>query len=573
MTTPTATSAALLAAGGAYVALALLELRRADGRYLAARLLALAAAVAALAALALMPARTVRRAGARAVLLTGGAGAAEAARIADSAGASHVIRLADSTRDAEALEARLPAVRELVVVGWGLDSARLPEFAGLTVSFVPSPLPPGVIQAAWPEQITEGDAFVVQGRLKEAGGAVSLVAPDGSADSVRAADDGSFTLRLRPRARGFTRFLLRSAAATDTIGVQVAGPHPLRLLVLRGAPDYESSRLRDWVSRRGGSVAMRTRISAGRRRTERINTGSELPERITAPLLRQFDVAAIDAASLRALSPAERAALDAAVRDEGLGLLVDPESPPFGAFAGRAGSRSGRIRLGAELAPAVTLSPAALRGRSAVPGTAGAGLFRDEAGNIVAEWRPQGAGRVGTTLVRNPSRWTLGGEPELFDRYWASLLGALARPGPAWALSGGGISRPGEPVRLQREGEAIGQAIVLRPDGAADTVALDPGADSASSAGIYWPRSAGRHLVPGNPDSAWFYVPPAGTWTGVRAARSVDATMAWAALHGPEAGSPARDAGREPYPRWWFVGLFLAAAGWLWWERRRVTAG
>jgi len=570
---PAAAAAVILAAVGAYAALAFLELRRVDRRHLAARLVALAAAVAALAALSLTPARTVRRSGTRAVLLTDGAGAAEAARIADSAHAALVIRLADSTRDAEGIKARLPAVRELVVVGWGLDSARLPELAGLAVSFVPSPLPPGVIHAAWPGQVTEGDELVVRGRLKDAGGAVSLVAPDGSADSMRAGDDGSFTLRLRPRARGFTRFLLRSAAATDTIGVQVARQRPLRLLVLRSAPDYESSRLRDWVSRRGGSVAMRTRISAGRRRTEGINTSGELPERITAALLRQFDIAAIDAASLRALSPTERSALDVAVRDEGLGLLVDAESPPFGASAGPAGSRSSRIRLGAGLAPAVTLSPAALHGRNAVPGAARSVLFRDEAGNPVAEWRPQGAGRIATTLVENPSRWTLGGERELFDRYWAGLLGALARPGPAWAISGAGISRPGEPVRLRRQGEVVRQAIVLRPDGAADTVALDPGADSTEWAGVYWPRSAGRHLVPGSPDSAWFSVAAPGTWAGMRAARSIDATMAWAALHGPGAGSPAGDADREPYPRWWFVGVFLAGASWLWWERRRVTAG
>ena len=571
MTTSVA-AATILAAAGAYAALASLELRRTDRRHLAARLVALAVAVAALAALALAPSRAGRRAGTRAVLLTEGARATDAARIADSAGAALVIRLADSTRDAEGIRARLPAVRELVVAGWGLDSARLPGLEGLAVSFAPSPLPPGVVQADWPARITEGDELVVRGRLNAAGSVVSLAAPDGSADSARAGDDGTFTLRLRPRAPGFTRFLLRTAAATDTIAVQVSPPRPIRLLLLRGAPDYESSRLRDWVSRRGGTVAMRTRISAGRRRTERVNTGVELPERITASLLRQFDVAAIDAGSLRALSPAERSALALAVREDGLGLLVDPESPPFEVAAGPAGSRSSRIRLAGELAPAVTLSPRMLR--SPTPAAAaGAVLFRDEAGNPVAEWCPQGAGRVATTLVRNPSRWTLGGERELFDRYWAALIGALARPAPAWNISGSGISLPGEPVRLERQGEVIDRATVLRPGGAADTVVFDPGADSASSAAIYWPRSAGRHLLPGSPDSTWFDVAAVTGWTGVRAARRVEATMAWAALHGPAAGPPVSDADREPYPRWWFVGAFLAAASWLWWERRRVTAG
>lgn len=558
-----------LAALAAYVALALLEHRRPDRRNLAARLLALAVAVAALAALALSPARTVHRAGTRAVLLTDGATAADAERIADSAGASLVLRLADSTPDAAAIRARAPAVRELIVAGWGLDSARLPGFVGFAMHFVPSPLPPGLVDARWPARIVAGEALVARGRLSGPG-TVRLEGADGSADSAIATADGSFALQVTPRERGFAQLLLRAGTRTDTLGVQVAAPPPLRLLLLQSAPDYEASRLRDWVARRGGRVAMRTRISAGRWRTERVNTGVGPLEPLTASLLDGFDVVAIDEGSRRALSGAERSALDSAVRHEGLGLLVDPRSPPFDSPAGAIAPRSARLRLGGALAPGVLLSPPALRAGAGGGIARGTPIVLDESGRTVAEWRPRGAGRIATTLVRNPSRWTLGGDRAFFDRYWAELLGAVARPAPAW-VTAGGVPAPGEPIRLARRGEVLAAATVARPDGVLDTVSLDAAPDSSGAEGVYWPRLAGPHRIMGGGDTAWVRIGGPESWPGVRATRRREATMAWAALQGPDPAPAAETPLPVPLPRWWFLALFTAAAGWLWWERRRTV--
>lgn len=567
MTVPLAAGAVAPVALGAYLALAFLELRRPDRRHRTGRLVALAAAVVALALLALAPARMIRRLGTRAVLLTEGATESDAARAADSAGAALVIRLADSTANAAAIRTRLPSVAELLVVGWGIDSARLPEFSGFDMRFLPAPLPRGVVEARWPARIVEGDELVVRGRVNRQG-PVYLTGADGSVDSAVAADDGEFALCSVPRSRGFATLLLRAGPDTETVAVHVSPAPPIRLLVLQSSPDYESSRLRDWVARRGGSVAMRTLVSSGRWRRERVNTDAGPLDPLTPALLRRFDVAAIDAEALRTMPRAARAALDAAVHDEGLGLLVDPVAPPFDAPKTAAGTRAARIRIGPALTAAVTLSPPALRDHAA-RGV----LFRDESGRAVAEWRIQGAGRVASSLVRNPSRWTLGGDRELFDRYWSGLLGAVARPAPSWALGATSFAGPGEPIRISRLGEVVGRAIIRRPDGASDTVALEAGADSGSSDGVYHPRVAGRHLIANAPDTAGFDVQAPDAWRGVRAARRREATLAWTALReletGPSRGPPAR----EPYPRWWFLALFLCGAGYLWRERRSVSRG
>ena len=76
---------------------------------------------------------------------------------------------------------------------------------------------------------------------------------------------------------------------------------------------------------------MRTLVSSGRWRTERVNTDAGPLDPLTPALLRRFDVVAIDAEAIRTMPRAARAVLDAAVHDEGLGLLVDPVAPPFDA--------------------------------------------------------------------------------------------------------------------------------------------------------------------------------------------------------------------------------------------------
>ena len=548
-----------------FAALASLELRRPDRRHRALRVAAVAAAVAGLATMLIQPSRSVRRAGGRAVLLTEGASGADAARIADSAGAAHVIRLADSTADAAGIRARLPGVSELVVTGWGLDRARLAEFAEFGMTFVPSPLPDGVTHAEWPARIADGDELVVTGRVNGVRGHAFLAAVDGSADSAPVSPDSSFTLRVLPGPRGPTQLLLRAGGVTDTVHALVVPPRPLRLLVLRAAPDFESSRLRDWVAGRGGSVAMRIRISTGRWRTEQVNARFPPLTPLAAGSLSRFDVVVIDAASWRGLSASERGALDRAVRDEGLGMIVDAVTPPFAAAARSGGAVPARVRLGTVLTPVVTLEPVTLAVR---PGTAT--LVRDEHRRPVVQWRALGAGRVATSLVANPSRWQRAGEPELFERYWADLLGVVARPAARWAMETMDLPLAGSPIRISRLGELAGHAVIQRPDAALDTVVLATRLDSSGADGIYWPRLAGTHLVAGAGDTATFLVHGAGAWRAMRAARRRDATLAWTALRAQAPRSGMQAPVREPYPRWWFFTLFLAGATGLWWERRRM---
>ncbi len=90
-----------------------------------------------------------------------------------------------------------------------------------------------------------------------------------------------FSLEAVPRQAG--RYLYRlvlveasgDTLAVEPFGVSVEAPVPLRVLVLQGAPRFETRYLKNWLAEEGGRMVIRSTISRDRYRTEFLN----LPER------------------------------------------------------------------------------------------------------------------------------------------------------------------------------------------------------------------------------------------------------------------------------------------------------
>ena len=571
--------AVFVAATAAMAVLAWLEVRRKDRRRLPWRLVATAVAVIALVALAVAPSRTLSLPGGTVVIATEGASGALVEAAADSAGGARVVRLADSIPDAGALRRRIPAATRIVAVGWGLDDGDLARLEGLALEHRTAPLPDGIREIDAPARIALGGTVEIRGVVGTAAARVHLDDAAGPADSARADSAGAFVVRHRPRVEGVARYVLRTGrSAAETLGVDVVARRAPAVLILEAMPGFETSRLRDWIARRGGAVAIRTAISRGRTRVEQVNRAGPLG-RITGELLAGFDLVVADGASLAALPAGERAAIERAVREAGLGVYLRADEA---LLAGRGGSlarfawvragdpegRRSRLRwtgTGGASSTGIAVGPHALRDEFGV-----ATIVRDAAGRAVTQWRPMGAGRIGVSLVQAPSRWMLEGERESFDGYWSLVVSSLARPRPEWAVEGAAPAFVDQPVVIARGGEIAEQAVIEQPDGSRDTAYLVATGDSSRWAGSWRPRLPGRHRILGR-DTAAFYVRGGTEWPALRAARrSAATTRAALASRDRPAGDPAAAPvrGSQPISPVPFFLAFLGAAGWLWWERR-----
>ena len=411
----------------------------------------------------------------------------------------------------------------VLVVAAALTDLARPEGAA---DAPPSPPPPHAMLLDAPDAVTLGEPVEVRGTLDLAGPAPAVVVladPLGPVDSATVtAAAPHFRLTGRPRATGgmVYRLAVRGAGRSreDSLGVAVTPQRPPALLILDASPSFETAYLKRWLTARGARLALRTTLTRDRARVERVNEPGTGPLALTPATLGRFDAVLADAAALAALSAAERRALQAAVTDDGLGLLVTAGTPDASVLPALSGfaivgedsverrvarpawdGMPRRSRVGIELAAGTLARRAGL-----------APLVRDDAGRLLAARRTAGAGAVATTLVRAPSRWRLEGEDDLFAAYWSLLIGAVARDTATEVRLEGAAPRADRRLDLTVLSATRPTVRVRSPDGGTETLALaqDP-SDPRQWRGTTWPRQAGWHAVEFGDRSQPFLVHPA----------------------------------------------------------------
>ncbi len=526
--------------------------------------IALVAALLALVVLGLRPATTRLVDPSLLVLRTPGATVAEARAVAESLGARSVDGIGEAARSPGA---------QVHLVGWGLDEGELRWLDAEELVLHPRPLPDGIQRVRWTGSLFLGDPLVVRGSAR-AGTSGWLVLGDenGPVDSLRI-DRGAvseFTLRHTPRATGALLYTLRLGSVADTFSILVTEATPPATLILAAAPSREWSDLRDWLAGQGGRVAMRTTLSRGEIRTDRMN-GAEVP-RIDRASLSRIAVVITDGRTIASLTVAERSALGTAV-NEGLGVILlldgttrDTEGGELRRFVPWRQVSAGEIEV-RDVRPEferVRASETPVAAEAFVIDPRGARpVLEDGRGGILAATERQGRGRITGTLVTGAGRWLRGGESDAYATYWSALIRSTARPDlsvPRWEVGDRPTVIDGE-VELVRWGAGAG-IVVLAEDSV--TLVSDP-LYPAKVGARWWPRREGWNEV----GELRVWVGGNESWQGWRGVQRRDATERWISEHRGGKETPGgRVPERAPWPLWPFFLAFVASAGWLW---RRIS--
>ncbi len=539
--------------------------------------------------------------------------------------------------DAASLRRHVPPAGTLHLCGDGLDADDLAALAPGRVVFHPGAdgTVPRIAFVHSPRVLGPGEPLRVTGEVRggRPGEALTVAweGPDTAAVTAPVAADGTFQLRAPglPTA-GRYGWKLRLVGAGERVleegpgGVSVVAPDLPRVLVLEGSPHPDTAALRGWLGAAGGVVNTRTEVGRGRFRFAATGGGPGEFAGVNDELLGHFDLLLTDTQTLAAIADPERGTLRRAVVERGLGVLVRGGEPPPPPGPRPDGPAEVAFFLPGRLEPA---------GQEAAPGTAGADrltrlrwtgrhgeetipdepvpvlpfrfsegegedgsvvLVRDGQGRAVAARVTRGRGRVAVSLAADTARWRRVGHPGAFAAFWSDLLGDLAAPRLVgtegrWTLAGAAASGPAwvdGPVSLRWQGPGG----VVAPPGTVTaedapegtppvtlTLAPDP-AEPTRGTARFWPRHAGWHRVrtaPGGPAED-FYVAPAGSWPGVRAAGRRRETARFVALGKHSGAPPARPRPESPAPTresGVAAGVlllgFVAAAGFLWAEGRR----
>ena len=481
-----------------------------------------------------------------------------------------------------------PALRWLHVLGQGLPAADLPQLGRLAVKTYSPPAFYGFRAAQWNRRLALGEACHIEGWAATAPGSVSawvcLRAAGATRDSVRLPTGGGrFRLRYQPKTTGLAQYELRlrraqRVVATEPVPVEVIAPTLPAVLLLTVAPSFEFKFLKNHLGEAHYPVALRSTVSRGLVQTDFVNQPPQPLNRLTPALLARYAVVVADAGSLAGLSASETRALQAALSNGQLGLVVLADNQPLPRTApGRAdfvvvarsaapagpqpltwpeAPAAARLPLPAQLRPAPTLRPLALG-----PGQA-----------LMAAARRVGLGFAVVSVVPETFRWALQGQGAVYASFWNRLLTAALPPTPAPATWSQATPwpRPEYPLTLHLAAAFPNARPIVQPLTAGAPVRVALRQDSRLpewSTAQYWPATAGWHQVRG-PGRAIhnFYVFPSSAWLGPELWERQHAAVQRSARVFAE--KPAASKAPQPWPAAWFFGLFLLAAGFLWLEEK-----
>ncbi|HEY0968510.1 MAG TPA: hypothetical protein VGD88_14050 [Opitutaceae bacterium] len=520
------------------------EWRRVDPARRGLRMAAIGLAGAALALLGLRPGvsgDTADGVSESVTLVTDGAGSIPptSGPVVDIGDAPSGDRSRSLVPDAAFLRRSRPGVNEFKIAGSGVSAADAVALAGQRVTRVGSlvaPTEPRFDVLTVPREVTLGEPVRVQGRVTGltpgAALSVALEAPDGTVRTVEvlAVSGGNGTFAVDggvPVAMGdfVWRLRLGSRGEAVTLGVSVVQPNLPRILFWESAPSTESVRLRRWLGEIGATSAARVQVSTDRVRTTGTAVGDL--QQLSAELLTDFDLLICDAASYAQLTGAELTALQVAVHDGALGLLVVTDESPMaertefplpwtvamdgtGAEGPDEVVRRTRLRLfdGTALE-----EPVAVANATIVAKAAGRGLAVDPLDRSVAMSFAHGRGQIAISLVQDSWRWRQQGQERAFARFWTALLSALVRPVPAampWAvLDADTPFFVDQPVRFAYvgPGEPPDMAPVMFT---AEQARPTPLSYEKTGVAVAWPRAPGWHQLAADADGVRraFYVQP-----------------------------------------------------------------
>lgn len=509
---------------------------------------------------------------------------------------------------------RHPRLEELIVVGQGLEAWQFSGYRGLVIRVPSTPLASdsSVRWSAidWSRRIELGSALVVRGqvRMKGASGrdptvGIELVDPAGEVRAVPADAEGFFRVAMRPAVPGRHLYTLRAGVSgapslEEIVDVVVEPPRPPDVVWLEASPGFESRHVEAWLGDLGGGLALRSEMAPGIARVVERGLAAPAAGRLAAASLADLDLLVVDVRTLGVLSPRERRAIEAAVRD-GLGVLVrveeevehlpgntpwlagiEIETEPAGGGEAPSPAEAELWQVHLTLPDTAEDSPPPLdlpRRDLTVAGAAECRL-EDRAGRCLAAGRRLGRGSVTVTLVERTYRWRLAGDEAAHRIYWSLLLGQTARPRRAVPS----IEVPAGPLSVDHPLEVVLWSAAAEPtlgsNGAMDAedaeaeplqVALrqNPGLPQRWT-GTVWPRREGWQCLSGGDEGtppACFYARGTLAWPGLAEARQGAATARRAVLGDPR---PAVDGGAHavwrPLPRWIFFALLLAAVAAVW---------
>jgi len=480
-----------------------------------------------------------------------------------------------------------PNIQKLNIYGYGLSATELKNLERYQIVFHPSTNPTGIIAANWPGRLKTSEPLQVQGTYQNSGSDSVKLLLKGlgraiDSISIDARSNKSFSFKTTPKQTGKAVYELIALQQHDTLAkepvpVQVGDQAPMKVLILASFPDFEYKFLKNWLFENQYPLAFRSQISKNKYAFDFLNTDSVNLNQINAAVLKKFDILIIDEEEFAALSPAERASIDVAVK-RGMGLLMRvanvKATTTIGAKFGRYESpvlkgkglnlmlQEDHFKFNAlPLEQALFLKI----NQNDLP------LVTDATGKNLLNSNINGYGKILISTISSTYNWLLSGQKTDYATYWSKVLANAARKKNT--IQSVNIV-PQFPVVSQRMNIIVdlaesGKVPILKMEG----IQLSPRQNMELPFqwdAYYWPQKTGWTDLQVNQKIETAYIYQKNDWLALKNQQKLNDTHRFTKTSASvKNNTQLKDIViEEQVSMWWFFMGFLFAAAFLWYEAR-----
>ncbi|CAM3780635.1 hypothetical protein MUGA111182_09395 [Mucilaginibacter galii] len=573
------------------------EIKRADRRRLSWRLLAIVLAVAALACLALplsyrgqIPVADQSTG----ILLTEGFNkdsipVGSPVFTLDKAIQKNYAK-AQLINSLQELTNRKPALKQIKILGYGLEDYELKQLKNIPVSYTPAPAPSGIQSISWPAKLKTGEALNLQGKFKNnEGSPVKLILKglNTTLDSViiPSGKTSNFQLAALPKLTGRVVYQLLSLSGKDTLAnesipLEIEPTKPIKVLLLSASPNFEDRFLKNWLGENGYAVAARASISKDKASEEYFNLEKLNLQHITTTLLDKFDVIIGDLSALKSLTPAEGGALKQQVTQKGLGVIIRADSSGKAASWLQSSFPVNTVAVKEQLSvPLILQNSKTKTARLNIDPTYigyrnnTQSLVTDAQNHELAATTLAGAGKLVFTTLNHTYTWMLAGNKQDYASLWSLLINQSARklpPSDNWKVDSP-FPNVNEPVILTLQSSVAPSSIAINDQ------PVSPAQNAATPyewQSTYFPQKTGWQQAKwGGRGQAWWYVNTKKSWSSLKKLKKAATTHIFVANQSQKdtVTKQIQQKVKIEVSKIWFYLILLASCTFLWVERKFTT--
>lgn len=451
------------------------------------------------------------------------------------------------------------------VVGDGLPYYSLSENSHFV--FLESKPSQGIKKITSPASVKINQQAFVTGEITVDGETqLVLRGPGEVEDSVMVKGKGatSFSLSFYPRQAGLFLYTLtirdNQRTYSEQLPIEVLPEEKLNILLLQKYPTAEVRNLKNFLTEKGHTLALRSQVSKTDFRFEFSNREPVKIDRLGKELLSSFDLVIVDNESIETLNTAERKNLEESV-NEGLGILVLVNTTSLNKIPlsdipiKKHHQDTARILIQSTV---VTLpaTPLLISGNAIQSVTS-------VSTRILSGYVQRGAGKLGFQLLNETYRLALEGKADVYASLWSPLLEKITRMKPekfSIQLANSFPHYADEPLSVHVL--AAGEEPELKSDGVLLPLQEDVLIDDYWH-GATWAGKPGWHSFATQDSTTLnYYVSANGEWQSLRQANQVEANTMMTPNLEAIAALPVKQS--KPISRLLFFTMFLLAGAFLW---------